>query len=169
MVVWQQTAPSSEQSHTSSLVCQQRDKPLYGPLLLVQPCLLKRSGVPPALLLLPPPLLNHGQVVAEVVAADDITEVDRLAEYQARPVGQQARDAAASGPGAAPPAPVMASRDSSSQLGGAAAARNALTVSPTRLLLDGGRACPLDSWKGCVCMGEGCFLCTGRVITSFTA
>jgi hypothetical protein len=55
------------------------------------------------------------QVVAEVVAADDITEVDRLAEYQARPVRHQEGPEAA-GPGAGPPAPVMASRDSSSQL-----------------------------------------------------
>lgn len=63
------------------------------------------------------------QAVAEVVAADDITEVDRLAEYQARPIRPQPGPGGgpAGGPGAAPPAPVMASRDSGSQLAAAAA------------------------------------------------
>jgi hypothetical protein len=57
------------------------------------------------------------QVVAEVVAADDVTEVDRLAEYQARPIKpQQGPGGPPSGPDAGPPAPVMASRDSTSQL-----------------------------------------------------
>jgi hypothetical protein len=50
-----------------------------------------------------------------VVAADDVTEVDRLAEYQARPIGPQQGPGGPPGPDAGPPAPVMASRDSTSQ------------------------------------------------------
>lgn len=65
------------------------------------------------------------QVVAEVVAAEDVTEVDRLAEYQARPVRPPTGPGPAAGPGAAPapPATVMASRDSSNTLAAAARVR----------------------------------------------
>jgi tetrahydromethanopterin S-methyltransferase subunit F len=51
-----------------------------------------------------------------VVAADDVTEVDRLAEYQPRPVRPPERAAAGAKPDAAPPAAVMASRNSTSHL-----------------------------------------------------
>ena len=52
-----------------------------------------------------------------------MTEVDKLAEYQARPLRQQRPPGGPVPSSAAPPAPVMASRDSSSQLQGAAAAK----------------------------------------------